>query len=54
MTQVGGLDVLIAWAMFAALFGSVAFFLLRERTDPVEEMKKHVDESEPHTAHQRR
>lgn len=37
MLQTAGLDILIAWAIFFALLGVLAFFVLRHsRSDPLD------------------
>jgi uncharacterized membrane protein YedE/YeeE len=38
MTQTGGLDILLAWTLFAAILGMLAYFLLRHRKDPLQEI----------------
>jgi hypothetical protein len=37
MTQTGGLVVLLAWAIFAAILAVLAFILLRPAKDPLED-----------------
>ncbi|WP_281355474.1 hypothetical protein [Amycolatopsis acididurans] len=38
MLETAGLDILIAWAIFAVLLGLLAFFILRGgRRDPLDE-----------------
>ena len=38
MTQTGGLVVLLAWGIFAAILAVLAFFLLRPENDPLDEL----------------
>lgn len=45
MTDTNGLDILIAWAVFTALLIVLGFFVLRSRTDPVDEAKRRTDGS---------
>ncbi len=40
MTTTGGLDVLIAWAIFAALLVALGYFLLRPHPDPTSEAER--------------
>lgn len=40
MTQVGGLDVLLAWVLFAVLLGVLAWFVLRRHPDPIDEASR--------------
>jgi hypothetical protein len=37
MTQTGGLTILFAWAIFAALLAVLAYLLLRHGKDPLED-----------------
>jgi hypothetical protein len=47
MTQVGGLDLLLAWAMFAVLLGVLAWFLLRFHVDPIDEASRSTSDETP-------
>jgi hypothetical protein len=38
MTQTGGLDILLAWAIFGALLAALAFLLLRHEKDPLDDV----------------
>jgi hypothetical protein len=38
MTQTGGLVILLAWGIFAAILAVLAFLLLRPEKDPLEEL----------------
>lgn len=44
MTQVGGLDVLLAWAMFVLLLVVLAWFVLRRHVDPIDEATRSTSE----------
>jgi hypothetical protein len=44
MIQTGGLAILYAWLIFAALLASLAHFVLRKPTDPVTAAKSRADE----------
>lgn len=52
MTDTNGLDVLFAWCVFIALLMLLGAFVLRARTDPVDEAKRRTDGSP--AEHQRR
>ena len=45
MTDTNGLDILIAWFVFMALLTLLGAFVLRGRTDPVDEAKRRTDGS---------
>jgi hypothetical protein len=45
MTDTNGLDILIAWSAFMALLMLLGVFVLRGRTDPVDEAKRKTDGS---------
>jgi hypothetical protein len=48
VTQTGGLDVLLAWALFSAILAVLGYFLLRDRKDPMDEITAATaDEWEP-------
>jgi hypothetical protein len=52
MTDTNGLDILIAWAIFAALLSVLGALVLRSRTDPIDEANRRTDGSkieDPHT-----
>lgn len=40
MTQVGGLDLLLAWGIFVLLLAVLGWFLLRVHTDPIDEASR--------------
>ena len=40
MTQVGGLDLLLAWGIFVLLLVVLARLLLRPHTDPIDEASR--------------
>ncbi len=46
MTDVGGLDVLLAWSMFGALLALLAFLVLRHRPRPVDAIKRAEGDSD--------
>jgi hypothetical protein len=45
MTQVGGLDVLLAWAMFVVLLLVLGWFVLRQHADPIDEASRSTTEA---------
>lgn len=45
MTQVGGLDVLLAWAMFVLLLLVLGWFVLRRHADPIDEASRTTSEA---------
>jgi hypothetical protein len=40
MTQTGGLVILLAWAIFGALLAVLAWFLLRDARDPLDDQAR--------------
>ncbi len=46
MTQTAGLDVLIAWAVFLALLGILAWFLMGPHPDPNEVARRSAAEED--------
>jgi hypothetical protein len=38
MTQTGGLDILFAWVIFAAILAILAYVLLRAEKDPLHDL----------------
>ena len=40
MTQTGGLTVLCAWLIFAALLAVLAYLLLRHEQDPLQDLTR--------------
>ncbi len=44
MTETGGLAVLFAWLIFAALLAVLAFFLLGPASNPDDEAERQPDE----------
>lgn len=44
MTQVGGLDVLLAWAIFVVLLLVLGHFLLGPHSDPIDEASRSTSE----------
>jgi hypothetical protein len=40
MTDTNGLDILIAWSVFLALLVLLGAFVLRGRTDPLDEARR--------------
>ncbi len=44
MTQLGGLDLLLGWTLFAVLLATLAFVLLRHPADPRREVKRRTDD----------
>lgn len=44
MTQVGGLDLLLAWGIFVLLLVVLGRFLLRPHTDPIDEASRTTSE----------
>jgi hypothetical protein len=40
MTQTGGLVILCAWAIFAALLAVLAYLLLRHEQDPLQDLDR--------------
>jgi hypothetical protein len=44
MTETGGLAVLFAWLIFAALLAMLAFFLLRPSSNPDDEAETQPDD----------
>jgi hypothetical protein len=44
MTDTGGLAVLFAWLIFAALLGVLALFVLRPASDPDDEAERRTDD----------
>ena len=51
MTDTNGLDILIAWSVFMALLMLLGVFVLRGRTDPVDEAKRRTDGSTAEDRH---
>jgi HAMP domain-containing protein len=45
MTQVGGLDVLLAWVLFGLLLLVLAWFVLRRHVDPIDEAARSTSEA---------
>jgi hypothetical protein len=44
VTELGGLDLLLGWALFAALLAALAFVILRRPVDPRREGKRRTDD----------
>jgi hypothetical protein len=44
VTEVGGLDLLLGWALFGGLLAALAFTILRGRADPRREVKRRTDD----------
>jgi hypothetical protein len=44
VTQVGGLDLLVAWLLYGALLALLGYFVLRPHTDPRREVKRRTDD----------
>jgi hypothetical protein len=44
VTEVGGLDLLLGWALFGALLAVLGYLLLRRPSDPRREVKRHTDD----------
>jgi len=47
VTQVGGLDLLLAWGMFVLLVAVLVWFLLRPDTDPIDEAARSTSDETP-------
>jgi hypothetical protein len=44
VTDTGGLAILFAWLIFAALLATLAFFLLRPSGEPDDEVERRPDD----------
>jgi hypothetical protein len=44
MTDTGGLAILFAWLIFAAILAVLAFFVLRPSNDPDDETQRQPDD----------